>query len=234
VIPDLLSFLDEVDQISKTKVARIITCPDCGKLHKPRCDECGSTRDLRSYHGPCGKCAFGDKVKKAHVGNVKTAFDMGQAAGQAQAFGSRATRFVRNQAEGVGKNLGKATAAWASPKKSFQKGWESTWRPGGQPLSLPWKALMGYGLLTGTRDVLKREDPSGQGHSRVRRALRFAGDQAGGIIGAPFGFTGGLLSSMVGSKIGDTAGAAVDKLRGVRPKPAHPPSLPPPPQGLRD
>jgi predicted RNA-binding Zn-ribbon protein involved in translation (DUF1610 family) len=43
----------------KEKKSAVHQCKECGKAHAPRCDKCGSTRDLRSYHGPCGKCAFG-------------------------------------------------------------------------------------------------------------------------------------------------------------------------------
>lgn len=158
-------------------------------------------------------------------------------AGYAASVGSRFARGTANFAEGVGKNVGRAAMAFTTPKKSFTHGWDATWHPerlpGGQPLHPAFKALMGYGLLTGVRDVATKNDPTGRGHSRLRRALRFAGDQAGGIITAPFGFTGGMFGSMVGGKVGDLAGAATEKLRGYKPRRenAH---LPPRPQGLQE
>jgi hypothetical protein len=263
---------------------------------KPRCDECGSTRDLRSLHGPCGKCAFKkesqaafldelQKIAKTHnydrlkmddkdealdnirinahffhldnhtmnpahrdlfkmietaadsalqqAGHEKTALDMGAAQGHAQAFASRMGRGAAQQVKGTGRNIGGAIGAFATPVKSLQKGWNATWTPGGKPLHPAYKALMGYGLITGARDVAMKNDPSGRGHSRTRRALRFAGDQLGGVIAAPFGLTGGLVGSLGGAKVGDLAGAAYDKLRGYKAR-AQPETIPPKPQGLQE
>jgi hypothetical protein len=221
------------------KKSSVHLCKECGKTHRPKCDKCGSTRDLRSYHGPCGKCAFGKEAQLAFLDELeKISLDMGTIGGHAAAaagrFGRSATRF----AEGVGKNVGGAAVAFTTPKKSFAKGWDATWHPerlpGGQPLHPVFRGLMGYGLLTGLRDVAVKEDPAGKGHSRVRRALRFAGDQAGGIISAPFGLSGGMLGAMAGGKVGDLAGAAVDKLRGHRPRRQENVHLPPKPQGLQE
>lgn len=218
------------------KKAAVVFCKKCQADHRPKCDQCGSTRDLRSLHGPCGKCAFKKESQIAFLDELeKISFDVGgHAAAAASRFGRGANRF----AEGVGKNLGGAAMAFTTPRKSFAKGWDATWHPerlpGGQPLHPIFKGLMGYGLLTGLRDVAVKEDPAGKGHSRVRRALRFAGDQAGGIISAPFGLSGGMFGSMAGGKVGDLAGAAVDKLRGYRAPQRENVHLPPKPQGLQE
>lgn len=175
----------------------------------------------------------------------KISLSAGDAAGYARSVAGRFGRYVQHHAEDTGKNLGNAAAAWAKPRESLKKGWHATWNPDGKPLGLGWKAMMGYGLISGAKDVASKKDPTGRGHSRVRRALRFVGDQAGGMIGAPFGMSGSILSSMAGSKLGDMAGAATEKIRGFRPKPAgaaqlpsrpvtpQRPDLPPRPTGLQ-
>src|SRR5690606_3146949 len=218
------------------KVASVHFCKECGKKHAPRCDKCGSTRDLRSYHGPCGSCAFGKKATMEKVSTLsfldeldKISFDVG---GYLRNAGSRVSKWALNHAEGIGDNVGNAAVAFATPRESLKKGWDATWTPGGKPLHPIYKGLMGYSLLTGLRDVAYKNDPSGRGHSRLRRATRFLGDQAGGIMAAPFGLTGGIFGSVVGGKAGDMMGSAIDKLRGYRPnQPAH---LPPRPQGLQE
>ena len=157
--------------------------------------------------------------KTAREALTKISLDMGWAG----SVGQRTLDWGKRHAMGAAKNVGEAAAAWTKPRESLSKGWKETWRPGGQPLHPAWKALMGYSLLTGAQQALPKKDPTGMGHSRIRRTARLVGDQVGGIMGAPFGFWGGTASSMIGSKIGDTAGAAVDRLRGHRPQPHLPP-----------
>jgi hypothetical protein len=128
---------------------------------------------------------------------------------------------------GGGENIGKAIGAYATPVESMRRGWKHTLHDT-KSMGLPMKALWGVGLASGIRDVASEEDPQEKGRSRIHRALTFAGDQAGMIMSAPFGFWGGMAGSAIGSKVGDMAGRAVDKLRGYRP------DLPPRPTGQQE
>jgi hypothetical protein len=159
--------------------------------------------------------------KKAREGLKKISFlrDVGGYIGNVAQRGAQGAASYGATAAG---QMGQAAAAFLTPQKSFQQGMQATFRPGGKPLGFGWKALMGYGLATGARDVMKSQDPSGQGHSRLRRAAKLVGDQAGGIIGAPFGFAGGVSASLIGGKLGDLAGAAADRMRGRKTIPAVP------------
>jgi hypothetical protein len=151
--------------------------------------------------------------------------------GYAGSVFNRGASAVGNAVHTGTQQVGHAAAAWAHPRKSFKEGWQATFHPNGKPLGLGWKAFMGYGLVTGLNSAVQKKDPSGQGKSRVRRLLNVAGDQAGGIIGAPYGLAGGIGSSLIGQKIGDTVGAGLERLVGYRPRPQ--PHLPPPPTGVR-
>lgn len=55
--------------LEKNAKSHMQYCKKCNKAHVPRCDKCGKSvhdgADLRSYHGPCGKCAFPNGVKVA-------------------------------------------------------------------------------------------------------------------------------------------------------------------------
>src|SRR5690606_12991087 len=104
------------------KVASVHFCKECGKKHAPRCDKCGSTRDLRSYHGPCGSCAFGKKATMEKVSTLsfldeldKISFDVG---GYLRNAGSRVSKWALNHAEGIGDNVGNAAVAFATPRES--------------------------------------------------------------------------------------------------------------------
>lgn len=197
-------------------------CKECGKTHRPKCDECGSTRDLRSYHGPCGDCAFKKESQIAFLDELEKisgVVDWMKARPAAVAKGLR----------GAGTNVGNAVASFATPKASLKRGWDATWRPGGKPLHPLFKGLMAYGAYNDVKQTMPGQDPTGQGRSRIHRGLTAVGSQAGGIIGAPFGLTGGMAASMIGSKAGDLAGRAVDRVRGFRRE--QPPHLPPAPVG---
>ena len=132
---------------------------------------------------------------------------------------------------GVGTNVGNAVASFATPKASLKRGWEATWRPGGKALHPLFKGLMAYGAYNDIKQMRPAEDPMGRGRSRIHRGLAAAGSQAGGIMAAPFGLSGGMVGSMVGAKAGDLAGRAIDRVRGFRRGPQQPPHLPPAPVG---
>jgi hypothetical protein len=133
---------------------------------------------------------------------------------------------------GMGQNLGNAAATILRPSKAaWRHGFDASFRPerlpGGKPMGRGMKAFMGLSLGMGAYQAAKKEDPTGRGQSRFRRITRLAGEQAGGVLTAPFGFSGGMLGATVGGKLGDVVGAAGERLVGHRPQP----HLPPPPVG---
>lgn len=88
------------------------------------------------------------------------------------------------------------------------------------------------GLGMGAYEAAKKEDPTGQGRSRFHRAARFAGETAGGLIGAPFGLlSGGIAGSFVGGQIGKAVGSAYDRMR--RPVAPAPAMVQGPPQAMQ-
>jgi len=154
---------------------------------------------------------------------------MDDAIGWAGQQGQRLKRF----GGGVASNVGNAVASFGTPRESLKKGWEATWRPGGQPLHPLSKALMAYGVYNDVRQVVPGQDPSGQGRSRLHRAATAVGGQLGGIMSAPYGLSGGLVGGMLGAKMGDFAGRAIDKVRGFKRVPQAP-HLPPRPIGQQE
>lgn len=69
------------------------------------------------------------------------------------------------------------------------------------------------------KDLLNKEDPTGQGRSRLSRALEFGGTLGGGVLGATSGALGGTLMSMAGGAAGRGLGTLVDHVRGYSPTP---------------
>lgn len=109
------------------------------------------------------------------------------------------------------------------PVDSMKKGWKYTvgdWNSG----SMLGKGMMAFGAAAGLPEAVKREDPTGQGRSRVQRISRYVGSQAGGLMAAPFGFTGNVIGSIAGEAVGGAVGKTVDKVRGYRPRPQMAPA----------
>ena len=71
--------------------------------------------------------------------------------------------------------------------------------------------------LAEAKDLFKKDDPTGQGRSRIARATGLAGNIAGGILGSSMGATAGTITGLAGGAIGRGVGAGIDKLRGYRP-----------------
>lgn len=134
------------------------------------------------------------------------------------------------QARGIGKDIHGAAKAFGSPTKGVSEGAKFIHNDfkSANPF---WKAMTAYGLVSGAPEALAKEDPSGQGRSRLNRMTRFAGAQAGNVIGAPYGFVGGTLASLAGEGAGAMIGKGIDKARGIKLKrPLHPePSINPTP-----
>ena len=206
-------------------------CKKCGKAHAPKCDRCGSTRDLRSYHGPCGKCAFEETKTAAFLDELiiidkeKMAWSPMpaiQGVGQWAAHNLGPSGLKRNYL-GMTKNLGHAAAAMTNPKRALREGWQATFRPGGQPLPAGGKALLGLSAAMDAHAVAAKEDPTGLGRSRLHRLTTALGSQVGGLMAAPYGLVAPMITSEIGARIGSGVGRTVDRMRGY-----HPHALPPP------
>lgn len=168
-------------------------CKKCGKEHAPKCDRCGSTRDLRSFHGPCGSCAFGKAKTSA----------MRDELAKIAAVKKKATiiklAFIANTLHTVGNTV----KAFANPVKNTVKGWNHKSNAG------VWKAVGVLGTAVALPSALKKEDPSGEHQTRLQRLGRVAGGTIGGTIGMSVGKGAGLVSGVTGSVIGERAGKAV-------------------------
>ena len=218
------------------KQGRVQMCKECGKAHAPHCDQCGSTRDLRSYHGPCGKCAF-SKVSSLMPSFLdemeKISVSMQGMGNWAKAVPGRLGNFVAGGAENVGRTVG----AFATPVKSLKRGWHETWNPPGGTMFGKWDrpiqaGLLGMQVIGDAKMVAHPVDQSGQGRSRLHRLSTAIGNTAGGFIGLPHGMAGSMAGGLIGGTIGDRVGKGIDRLRGYRPRPADPhPGLPPRPMG---
>ena len=146
--------------------------------------------------------------------NIVTMRSFVKEAGLLQNIGMRiakkSTSAVRAAAhftqEGI-QNAGSAVSAFATPVDSFKKGVKATFDP-----KMPaWqKGALGIGALSGVAEVAAKEDPLRQGRSRIERASTVAGDQIGGIIGAPFGLAGGVVGSQIGRKAGMLVGKGAE------------------------
>lgn len=135
-------------------------------------------------------------------------------AGFMQNVGTRIAKTVGQQGKNVGNTL---NTMFSSPVQGMKQGLKTTVGDlKGHPLLT---SMMAASTAMGVNDLRKKEDPSGEGRSRLRRATAFAGEQAGGLIGAPFSLAGGIAGGMMGKKIGDTIGGGIDMVRGYKKKP---------------
>jgi hypothetical protein len=159
----------------------------------------------------------------------------------------------------VGTNIGNTLKGFTSPVQATKKGWQvGGWTQGGESkamlqhglpvgqLGKKWAAGKGVGrFLPGAKSmtvaggalmlpsVLKKEDPSGKGTSRLERGARFVGNQVGGLIGAPYGLSGAIAGSLIGELGGAVVGKGIDKARGYKKPPKKvqfEPELPEPAQ----
>jgi hypothetical protein len=208
-------------------------CKECGKAHAPRCDRCGATSDLRSYHGPCGKCAFG-KAKMAafedEMRKIAAAGFMHNLGSRILTYAGRQTGSVSHWASKQPGNLWRAGAAHLHPLQGMKEGWKFSWDPKTGGGTLGRVMFLGGTGLSGLTAIPKR-DPMGQGESRLTRGLRFAGGTATGLIAAKHGILPSLAYGIGGDVAGGYAGRAIDKYRGYKPPPPKQKLVtPPPPQ----
>lgn len=140
--------------------------------------------------------------------------------------------FVRT-ARGVGKNLAGSAGTITRPVQALKEGVRAT----ADSMKTPgWEGKVNTALLVGGTaamlpSVLRKEDSSGDGASRLARGTRYAGGTIGSLMTAPFGLTGGIAGGIAGDVAGKYVGKAIDKARGFRRPQPVPPSAPANPPG---
>lgn len=120
-----------------------------------------------------------------------------------------AMKNIGDGALGLGKamvsNARNTLTAFATPIKSMKTGFSASGGTFG-------KTMVGVGAALGAPEAFAKEDPTGGNRSRTERISGWAGEQAGGLIGAPHGmFTGSIVGSVMGKGIGRATGKAVNK-----------------------
>jgi hypothetical protein len=103
----------------------------------------------------------------------------------------------------------------------------STGKPGTQALQKGLFALSTGGEIYNTA---KKEDPTGQGRSRLARGAQAVGSFAGSTIGAPFGLSGSLVGGLAGETAGRMVGKGIDRLRSRNKIPIQPNQMVEPPR----
>lgn len=188
----------------KTAKRKLPGLGDMAYYSEKKAKEKASCGDMLQYYAD-----HPDKLK------AKQERDKKKHAGFMQNVGTR----ISNSVSGAGRNVGGAMQQmFAHPIQGIQRGAVETVKGlKGHPILTA--AILG-GTALGIHDLSKKEDPSGAGRSRTHRAAEFIGDQAGSLIGAPFGFTGSIAGGMMGKKIGDVTGKAIDAVRGYKRTPA--------------
>jgi hypothetical protein len=130
---------------------------------------------------------------------------------------NQALPFLGKHLRGSGSNVVNAGKAMLHPVQGFKAGMTETVKGKGIMPAVN-VGLTGLGAAAMVPGVVKKEDPSGHGRSRVARGLAAAGGTVGGIIGTPFGLTGGIAAGVAGEALGRGAGNLVDKARGIKHK----------------
>ncbi len=114
--------------------------------------------------------------------------------------------------EGIKRNLVATGRRMMNPKGMLSRVKHSIVGPG---VPKSYKALAGISAAAAVAHAAPKKDPSGEGKSRIHRALEGAGGILGGTAGK--GWSGGLVGGAVGGGIGSLAGKAIDKVRGYKP-----------------
>jgi hypothetical protein len=114
--------------------------------------------------------------------------------------------------KGIVNNLRATGRRFMRPKRMLSR---FKWSLAGPGVPLHMRALAGLGIGEAALHAAPKKDPSGEGKSRLRRALQGAGALIGGTSGR--GITGGLAGGAAGGFIGDRAGKIIDELRGYKP-----------------
>jgi hypothetical protein len=141
------------------------------------------------------------KVKHASCGaNCK--FE--KSAGAARRFSEFAGRQMLH--------AGRTLRDFKTPIKSMKHGWTADNTLG--------RAMTVGGAALDLHSAAKREDPNGQGRSRLERIGAGIGNTAGGLIGMRHGmFTGGIVGGVAGGAIGGGVGRMLSPRKPVQPPP---------------
>lgn len=127
-------------------------------------------------------------------------------------------------------NLAETVGTLAAPREAVRAGWRETV----EGLKTPGMGgkfnagMLALGTAASIPGMAAKNDPSGQGDSRIARGAAFVGSQVGGLMGAPFGLTGGLAGGIAGDIAGRKVGRAIDRVRGYKPAPHAGPVTPTP------
>jgi hypothetical protein len=112
-------------------------------------------------------------------------------------------------------NIGRAAGAFTAPGAGLKAGLQGD-ISGLKNAGPMWKIWQAKDLIGRVNDVAAKEDKSGQGRSRIHRAIQGVASQAGGWLGRPFGVVGGIAGTTMGGSIGNVVGKGVDKVRGYK------------------
>jgi hypothetical protein len=129
------------------------------------------------------------------------------AAGHGQSVG----KWAKGHIQGSIRNAARTVEGFANPIKNMKAGWNDRSHKFDKSRMKDWKmwsgapATVGFAALD-AHAAMKKEDPTGQGRSRLERAGTAAGSLAGGMIGLPHGFTGGIVGSTIGGAVGKRVG----------------------------
>lgn len=153
------------------------------------------------------------RAQKKYITEAQAREGKKKQAGFMQNIGTRIATGIPRAGANVGNTM---KTMFTHPVQGVKAGFKATTSDlKGKPLLT---SMLAASTAMGVNDLRKKEDPTGQGRSRASRAVGFVGDQAGGLIGAPFGISGSIAGSVVGKKIGDTVGKGIDKVRGYKKK----------------
>lgn len=134
-----------------------------------------------------------------------------------------AAKSLPGHARGSIQNAGSAVSAFSTPVDSFKKGLKMTTKDFGS-MSKSQKGLLAVGLAGSTHEAVAKEDPLGKGRGRIERVATSVGDQLGGIIGTPFGITGGVVAGQIGRKAGSLVGRGAEAVQRSFKKPQPAPT----------
>lgn len=115
----------------------------------------------------------------------------------------------------IASNIANTVRGFKNPIANASEGLRESikWAPGNRLNS----AMFVGGTALGVPGVVKKEDPTGEGRSRLRRAATFAGETAGGLVGFKHGLSGNIAGTLLGHAAGSMAGKGIDKARGYKP-----------------
>lgn len=138
--------------------------------------------------------------------------------------------YLAHHAGDVANKAGETVKAFANPIKATKAGFNFSVKQapgvstGMHALGLAGMGLQGLQVIKDVKGIKNREDAAGRG--RGERLGNIIGSTAGGFIGAPHGFTGGIVGSELARRTLGGVGKGVDRaVSAIRRKPV-PAALP--------